>query len=402
LRIVYVTQYYPPEPAAAANRAKAFVDGLVERGHEVTVVCEQPNHPDGVFSPGYGRRPLVVEDVDGAEVQRVWVSTSPVKTTRTRLMFYGTFAAAAAARVATLRRADVVYASSPPLPGPSAVIEAVRLRRMPFVCDVRDIWPAAAVALGELSNPRLVRFFERVERHLYRHSAAVTTTTRAFCEHIDRVAGRPLSVLLPNGASDAMVGEPYERPRGDGEYVVGYVGNLGIAQGLDILPAAAEVLRDEPVRFLVVGGGPRGAHLREQIAARGLTNVEVRPPVPREDVSGVLRDCDALLVCLADEPVLEQFVPSKLFDAMAVGRPALLAARGEAAALVAQTRCGLTVEPEDGPGLAAAIRVLLADRARAIAMGEAGREAVGAYTRSRQVEKLDAVLQDAADGARAR
>jgi glycosyltransferase involved in cell wall biosynthesis len=396
LRIVYVTQYYPPEPAAAANRAKAFVDGLVARGHEVVVVCEQPNHPEGVFLPGYGKRPVVVEDVDGAQVHRVWVSTSPVKTTRTRLLFYGTFAAAAAARVATLGRADVVYCSSPPLPGPSAVLEAARLRRTPFVLDVRDIWPAAAVALGELSNPRLVHFFERVERRLYRHAKAVTTTTHAFCAHIDGIAGRPISVHLPNGASDAMVAEPYTPPRGEGDFVVGYVGNLGIAQGLEILPAAADLLRNEPVRFEVVGGGPRRDALNEAIAERGLTSVAVRAPVAREEVSGVLRACDALLVCLADEPVLEHFVPSKLVDAMAVGRPVVLAARGESAALVAETGCGLTVAPEDGEGLAAAIRVLLADRQRATAMGEAGRAAVGDHARSRQVERLDEVLRAAA------
>jgi glycosyltransferase involved in cell wall biosynthesis len=121
----------------------------------------------------------------------------------------------------------------------------------------------------------------------------------------------------------------------------------------------------------------------------------VRAPVAREEVSGVLRGCDALLVCLADEPVLEHFVPSKLFDAMAVGRPVLLAARGESAALVAETGCGLTMAPEDAEGLAAAIRTLLGDRERAIAMGDAGRAAVGEHTRSRQVEKLDEVLRAA-------
>ena len=396
MRIVYATQYYPPEPAAAANRAKAFVDGLVALGHEVIVVCERPNHPEGVFTDGHGRKPLVVEELDGAQVQRVWVSTSPVKTTRTRLMFYGTYAAAAAMRIATLKKADVVYASSPPLPGPTAVLEAARLRRTPFVMDVRDIWPAAAVALGELSNPKLVRFFERVERHLYKHAAAVTTTTHAFCAHIDGVAGREVSVHLPNGASDAMVAEPYEPPPGGADYVVGYVGNLGIAQGLEILPAAAELLRDERVRFEVVGGGPRREALQEDVAARSLANVTVNPPVAREEVSAVLRRCDALLVCLADEPVLEHFVPSKMFDAMAVGRPVLLAARGESAALVAETGCGLTMAPEDGPALAAAIRVLSADRPRAVAMGEAGRAVVGEHTRGRQVEKLDEVLRAAA------
>jgi glycosyltransferase involved in cell wall biosynthesis len=395
LRLTYVSQHYPPEPAAAANRAKAFVDGLVARGHDVTVVCEQPNHPDGVFQPGYGHRPLLVSDLDGAKVHRVWVATSPVKTLRTRLAFYATFGAAAAARVATLPKADVIIASSPPLPGPAAVLEAARVRRTPFVLDVRDIWPAAAQALGELSNPRVIRFFEGVERHLYRRSVAVTTTTLAFCRHVDAIAGRPVSVHLPNGASDAMIAEPYVPPSADGPLTVGYVGNLGIAQGLGILPAAADLLRGEPVRFLVVGGGPRGEHLRAEVARLGLDNVEIRPPVPREEVSNVLRSCDALLVCLRDEALLEHFVPSKLFDAMAVGRPALLAARGESADVVRDTGCGIALDPEDGPALAAAIRTLAADRAAAAAMGVRGRDAVPEFARSRQVERLEQTLMEA-------
>lgn len=396
MRLVYVSQYYPPEPAAAANRAKAFVDGLVARGHEVTVVCEQPNHPEGIFAAGYGRRPLVSERLDGARVERLWVATSPVKTTRTRLAFYGTFALAAAARVATLARADVIVASSPPLPGPAAVLEAALARRTPYVLDVRDIWPAAAEALGELSNPRVVRLFEHVERRLYRRARRVTTTTLAFCRHIDRVAGRAVSVHLPNGASDAMIAEPYEPAPAAGTFVIGYVGNLGIAQGLDVVLAAAQRLRGEPFRLRLVGGGPRRAALEQEIRERDLDNVEISPPVAREEVSEVLRRCDALLVCLRDEPLLDHFVPSKLFDAMAVGRPVLLAARGESAELVARTGCGLIVAPEDGAGLAAAARRLAADRAEATAMGLAGREAVGAYARSRQVELLERTLAEAA------
>lgn len=392
MRLIYVSQHYPPEPAAAANRAKAFVDGLAARGHEVTVVTEQPNHPEGVFAPGYGKRPLVVEELDGAMVHRVWVATSPVKTLRTRLAFYATFGTAAAARVATLPRADVIVASSPPLPGPAAVLQAARLRRTPFVLDVRDIWPAAAQALGELSNERVIRFFERVERHLYRHAARVTTTTLAFCRHIDDVAGRPVSVHLPNGASDAMIAEPYAEPATAGPLTVGYVGNLGIAQGLDILPDAAALLRDQPVRFLVVGGGPRRQALTDRVDADGLSAVEIRPPVDREDVSSVLRGCDALLVCLRDEPLLEHFVPSKMFDAMAVGRPVLLAARGESADLVREVGCGIVIEPEDGPALAAAIQTLAADRSSAVRMGQAGRAVIGEHARSRQIERLEQTL----------
>jgi len=155
LRVLVASQYFPPEPGATQNRMGAFADGLVAHGHEVTVVCEQPNHPTGVYQPGFGRRALMTERRPSLTVHRLWVATSPRKTTARRLAFYGTFAVGAAALVGAAARHDVVFATSPPLPGALAAAAAARVRRTPFVMDVRDIWPAAAEALGEVSSPRL-------------------------------------------------------------------------------------------------------------------------------------------------------------------------------------------------------------------------------------------------------
>ena len=175
MRVLLVSQYYAPEVGATQNRMTAFAHGLAERGHRVTVVCEQPNHPQGVFREGYGRRPLMRRTERGTRVHRLWVAASPRKTTARRLAFYGSFAGGAALDVGALaRRHDVVVATSPPLPGALAAAAVARVARRPFVLDVRDLWPAAAEALGELSDPRLVRWATRAERWLYRTSSAVT------------------------------------------------------------------------------------------------------------------------------------------------------------------------------------------------------------------------------------
>jgi colanic acid biosynthesis glycosyl transferase WcaI len=392
-----VSQYFPPEVGATQNRLGTFVDGLVERGHRVTVVCEQPNHPAGVFAPGFGRRPLMTERAPGLAIRRAWVATSPRKTTARRLAFYGTFAAAAAALTAATRAVDVVFASSPPLPGALGAAAAARARRLPFVLDVRDIWPAAAEALGELSNARILRVFERAERWLYQSAAAVTATTTPFCRHIDAVAGRPVSAHLPNGALDALVALPAEPPP-NGGFTVGYAGNFGIAQGLGIVLDAAEELRDEDVRFVLAGAGPLQEQLRADRDRRGLERVEIRPGVPVAEVGALLLSCDALLIPLRDHPLLADFIPSKVYDAMAVGRPALVAAAGEAAALVRRHDCGIEVGPEDGPGLARAVRALVSDPAAARRMGAAGKAAAAQYARSRQIDRLDEILRQAAAG----
>lgn len=396
MHVLVVSQYFRPEVGATQNRLGTFTDGLVERGHAVTVVCEQPNHPAGVFHAGFGQRPLMTERAGALTVRRTWVAASPRKTTARRLAFYATFASGAGALTAAARGADVLFASSPPLPGALAAVAAARARRLPFVLDVRDIWPAAAQALGELSNRRVLRMFEHAERWAYRGAARVTATTRPFCRHVDDVAGREVSVHLPNGALDELIALPARPASTGGSFTVGYAGNFGIAQGLGIVLDAAEELRDEDVRFLLVGAGPLSAEIRDRRDERRLTSVELRPGIPVADVGPFLLSCDAVLVPLRDHPIFEDFIPSKLYDAMAVGRPALVAARGEAAALVREHACGLQVDPESGPQLAQAIRRLMGDRALAERLGGAGKRAAAAYARSRQVDRLEEVLLEAA------
>jgi glycosyltransferase involved in cell wall biosynthesis len=398
MHVLIVSQYFRPEVGATQNRLGTFADGLVQRGHTVTVVCEQPNHPAGVFHPGFGRRPLMSECGGPLTVHRTWVATSPRKTTARRLAFYSTFAASAAALTLAVRKADVLFSTSPPLPGALGAAAAARARRLPFVLDVRDLWPAAAEALGELSDGRVLRAFERAERWLYRNAARVTATTQPFCRYIDGVAGRNVSVHLPNGALDELVELPLVAASTEGPFTIGYAGNFGIAQGLGIVLDAADELRDEDVRFVLVGAGPLNEEMREHRERRRLSSIQLKAGIPVSELGSFLLSCDALLVPLRDHRLLHDFIPSKLYDAMAVGRPVLVAARGEAAAVVHEHGCGLEVAPENGQQLARAVRTLMGDRGLAERLGVAGKRAAAGYARSRQVDRLEQVLLDAVDG----
>lgn len=395
-----VSQYYAPEVGATQNRMQAFVDAIRAAGHEVTVICEQPNHPAGVFHEGYGRLPLQRERRDRLTVNRLWVIASPRKTTLRRLLFYGTFAAGAFALTTATPSYDIVLATSPPLPGALAAALAAQLRRVPVVLDVRDLWPAAAEALGELSNRRALRAFERAERWLYRSAAAVTATTRPFCRHIDGVAGRRVATHIPNGALDALVALPERPPPPDSVFRIGYFGNFGIAQGLGVVIDAAKALVDDPIEFLLIGAGPLEAELRARIVELELTNVVMRPTVETASVGELLLSCHALLVPLRDHPLLGDFIPSKLYDAMAVGRPAIVAARGEAAEFVTQHRFGLVIGPEDGAALAGVARQLAMDPGYAARLGAAGKAACAAYARSAQADKLCRLLESLVSGGR--
>jgi colanic acid biosynthesis glycosyl transferase WcaI len=393
VRVLLVSQYYSPEIGATQNRMRSFVDALLAAGHSVTVVCEQPNHPEGTFQPGYGRTPLCRERSGRLTVYRTWVATSPHKSPAKRMLFYGSFAAATVAVTVLLHRQDVVLATSPPLPGAFAAVLTARLRRSPVVLDIRDLWPAAAEALGEISDRRLLSFFARIERWMYRNSTAVTATTRPFCKYIDARAHGLRTLHLPNGALDELVSSPERQPPGGPRFRLGYVGNFGIAQGLSIVLDAAERLAGDPVQLMLVGGGPLESELRRQIRERRLSNVELRPAVSTHEVGELLLSCNALLIPLANHPLLADFMPSKLYDAMAVGRPVIVAANGEAPAFVAEHGFGLVVPPEDGTALAAAVRELARDPARAAKLGSAGKARAPSYARSRQADRMCKLLE---------
>jgi glycosyltransferase involved in cell wall biosynthesis len=313
--------------------------------------------------------------------------------------FYTSFALGAAGALAAGPRFDVIFASSPPLPGPLAVGGVARMRRIPFVLDVRDIWPAAAEALGELSSRWAIRGLEHGERWLYRTSRFVTATTLPFCRHIDGLAGSRKSIHLPNGALDELLAIPVKPPPSGGPFVVGYAGNFGIAQGLQIVFDAAERLGDADVRFVLVGDGPLAAELRAERDRRGLRSVELKPSMPVSELADFMQGCHALLVPLAAHPLLAGFVPSKLYDAMAIGRPAIVSATGEAAILISEAAAGVAIPPEDGQALAEATLALAADRARANRLGAAGRRAAQGHARSRQLDRLERILAAAAAGA---
>src|SRR5829696_336780 len=270
LRVLIFTQYFTPEIGATQTRLHTFAAGLAERGHDVEVICEVPNHPQGVVRDGYGHRVIDRRRLDGFLATYVWVRTSPTKTTRTRLAFYGSYMAMAAAVGSLTRRPDVIFASSPPLPVAAAAAVVAARHRVPWVMDVRDLWPEAAVAVGELSNPRMLAAAERLERWLYRRATAITTVTDAFRRSISREVIDATKIhLIPNGTTqlylDAANRAPDRRSLGlpVDRFIWTYAGNVGVAQGLETAIEAAAIL-DDRFQLLILGDGPIRRELENQ------------------------------------------------------------------------------------------------------------------------------------------
>lgn len=408
MKVVVLSQYFPPEVGATQTRVVTFARQLAAAGHDVTVVAELPNHPVGRVFDGWRGRPVRVTREDGFRAIRVWVYASTRKSRWRRISFYGTYLVSAivAALVLVRRRPDVILASSPPLPVLVAAAVLSFVWRRPFVADIRDIWPAVGEALGEIPPGRAMALATELERRLYRAAAAITCVTPGFVEHIAANGGRRDAIqLVPNGT----IPEVFDPERADpgtraalgleGRFVVGYVGLHGIAQGLGALLDAAAELPD--VYFLFIGEGPVKADLVARADAEGLANVQFHGQVPVEQVVSYIRACDLVVVPLRDLPVLSTFVPSKLFDMLCTATPVVLMVDGEARRILKASGGGLYAPAEDGFALATAVRQLRDDPKRRAAMGRAGREYVLAnYTRDVQAAALERVLLDVAVGDR--
>lgn len=400
MRVLMMSQYFTPEITAAPVRLHPFAAGLASRGHRVEVVCEVPSHPHGVVSPGYRGRPVQRRWMDGFRVTYVWAHASPSKLARHRLASYATYAAMSAAVAGLRGRPDVVLASSPPLSvGAVGALTAAR-HRVPWVFDVRDLWPEVAVAIGELGEGRALAAAEWLERRLYNRATRVTTPTEPFRAHIAQRCDDPGKVaVVANGttrewldAGEAAVSRE-ELALPEDSFVWCYSGNVGLSQDLDTALDAAAILGDG-FQLLVVGDGPSKPRLVQR--ASELPPGAVRFVGLREarEAARYMRASDALLVPLADRPELGKSIPIKLYDCCAIGRPVIVAAPGEPRRIAERHGAALTVSPADPRALAEGVRRLREDRGLRRRLGRSGRDFAAGHLRERGVERLEDLLAE--------
>ncbi|MGB9723392.1 MAG: glycosyltransferase family 4 protein [Chloroflexia bacterium] len=405
MRLLYLSQYFPPEVGATQTRAYEMAQGLLAAGHRVTMLTEVPNHPEGIVRPEYRRRFWVREELDGVDVIRVWVWTSPVKTMRTRLAFYLTYMlnAALAGLLLARGRYDLLYATSPPLFVGGAALTLSYLRRIPMVFEVRDLWPESAVALGELRNPRLIRWATALEERCYRHARRIVVVTEGIRRRLlERGFPAEKIALIPNGANtDLFRPEPTagHRLREElglqGRFLVLYAGIHGVAQGLETVLEAARLLADAPhIHFLFVGEGPCKADLVRKKEEMGLRNVTMLEGRPREEMPAFFSAADVALVPLRRVELFQSALPSKMFDAWACACPVVLTIAGEAREVLEQARAGVYVPPEEAAEMARALRALSRDREACREMGWRGRHFVEEhYSRRSQARQLVELLE---------
>lgn len=378
LRILLLTQWFDPEPTF---KGIAFARGLAARGHHVEVITGFPNYPGGKVYPGYRLRWRQREVVDGIPLLRVPLYPSHDQSAPGRVANYLSFAASSClAGLFLARRPDVVYAYHPPLTTAMSGLAIAWLRDVPLVHDIQDLWPDTLRATGMIRSTRVLGFVDRVCRFVYARATAIAVLSPGFRAALLERGVPPSKVeVIYNWADEqslAADADPADAPPAmTGRFNLVFAGTMGKAQALDAVLEAAKIVapRDPGVQFVFVGGGVEVERLKARVAAESIANAVFLPRLPMSEIGRVLHAADALLVHLKDDPLFAITVPSKTQAYMAVGRPVIMAVRGDAARLVQAAGAGLIVEPEQPEALAAAVLELAAmPPARRGALGSDG------------------------------
>ena len=402
MNILFITENFPPETNAAATRVYERACHWVRRGHAVTVITSAPNFPEGKLFPGYANRWHQAEDRDGIRVVRVKTYIAPNRGVVRRTLDFLSFMAGSFAASLFEDKPDLVCATSPQFFAAVAGWASGAARGVPFVFELGDLWPASITAVGAMRQGFLLRLIEKLELALYRSSAAVVALTPAFKEDLTGrgIPADKIAVVL-NGVDVWRYG-PRKRDPGlagpwglEGRFVVGYVGTHGMAHELgNVLDAAERLSASADIRFLLAGAGAERDALIAEAGRRGLDNVVFMPPQPKETMPAVWSLCDVALVHLKDSPVFAGVIPSKMFEAMAMGLPVLLAAPdGEAGRILEADGAGMRVAAEDAAALADAVSLLESDPDSLRAMAGRSLEAAGRHSREHQAAEMIRVFE---------
>ncbi len=363
MKILIVSQYYPPEVNAPANRVAGLARVWSDEGHQVSVLTGFPNHPEGRVYPGYRAHLPKTEFDHGVRIQRSPVFTAANEGIVLRSLAYASFSASVTLLAPFLcARPDVVIATSPPLlVGVAGAALALYWRR-PLVLEVRDLWPDSISAVGVVPGGHpAIRGLHVLERALYRRAKRVTVVSRAF-EPVLKERGVTASNIIyaPNGVDTDLFhvngAKDEGQERWQDKFLVCFAGTVGMAHGIGTVLETARKLREhKDILFLIVGEGAERKSLETKAQRDGLDNVEFLGRLPRHRIPPLLRRADAALVMLRADPVFETVLPSKLFEAMGCGTPVLLGVDGEARRLIESAQAGVFFEPGDADALARSV-----------------------------------------------
>jgi putative colanic acid biosynthesis glycosyltransferase WcaI len=402
MKILYVSQYFPPEMGAPAGRAAELSRLWAEDGHEVTVLTGFPNHPTGSVPSEYRskfRHLVAHETYHDVNVVRTWLLPFPNRKVHERILNYSSFCVSSATTGLFLHQPDVVIATSPQLLVGLSGWWLARCNGVPFVFEVRDLWPESLAAVGVGNhNSILHRVLAKIAGFLYRSCDRLVVVSPPFKEYLIkhwRVPEEKISVV-ENGVETSQFSRltpnlaVRRALRTEDKFVASYIGTMGNAHGLETMLEAAALLRDRAPRvlFLIVGEGAEKARIVSLARSRGLTNVRFVGQQPREKIPAYITASDACLVLLKRSELFKTVLPTKMLEFMSCARAVILGVDGHARKMMEQANAGIFVTPEDPVALADAVMLLAADPVLRESLGRNGRQHVLQYFSRQQTARI--------------
>jgi glycosyltransferase involved in cell wall biosynthesis len=384
MHILLIHQAFAALTEPGGTRHHEFARYLAGRGHRVTVVASPVSYLTGTARRG--RIPWVERQDGGPGVQVLRAYTYPAlhRSFVHRVFSFLSFMVSSFLIGLSVKDVDLVWGTSPPIFQGATALALARLKRVPFLFEVRDLWPAFAVAVGVLKQPLLIRLTEWLERTLYRQADCLMVNSPGFLQHV-RGLGAKRVELIPNGSDPEMYdpaadGGNFRRAHGlEGKFIALYAGAHGMSNDLPVVLEAAGRLRDRTdIAFVFLGDGKEKPALVAQAEAMGLKNTCFLPPVPKTEMREALAASDACIALLKPIPLYATVYPNKVFDYMAAGRPVVLAIDGVIREVVESAGAGIAVPPGDADAMSAAVRRLADDRELGREMGWNGRRSVEA------------------------
>jgi len=382
MKILFFSHYFPPEVNAPASRTHANCKRWAAAGHRVTVITCAPNCPDGVVYKGYRNRLFQREVMDGIEVIRVWTFLAPNKGTFFRIVNYLSYMLSGIVVGIFQKKPDIMIATSPQFFCGWAGIIAGRLKNVPLLLEIRDIWPESIIAVGAIKNVTVIRFIELWEKKMYRLARHIIAVGEGYKQQLlgKGVSSQRISVVM-NGVDKSMF---FPRPadtklksqlRLTDKFVCSYVGTIGLAGGLEVVLRAALILEEmkrDDIVFLLVGSGAMRDDLEAEQKRIGLSNVIFTGQLEKSEMPAILSISDAVLVHLTKTDLFLTVMPSKIFEAAGMARPIICGVAGYAAELVKKAGGGICIEPENPGELVDAIDFLAGHPDKGKKMGESG------------------------------
>ena len=386
MRILFLTHYFFPEGNAPAARVFEMAKQWVADGHEVQVITCAPNIPNGVLYEGYKNRYKLTEFIDGIHVTRVWTYITANKGTVKRSLNYLSYMFTAVIAGLFVKKPDIIIATSPQLFCGLAGALVSKLRNIPFLLEIRDVWPLSIVVAGAIRNKLVLRCLEWLEVRMYRSAQNIVTVGTSYRQELCKrgVPFEKISIVM-NGLDTALF-TPRKCHVGlkeqlglKGKFVCSYIGTIGLACGLDVVIRAAQILINRnrcDIAFMLVGDGAVREALELKAKRLNLGNIVFTGRQDRRQVPALLSISDVCLIHLRKHDFFRTCMPSKIFEAAGMAKPIILGIPGFAAGIIRSANAGLEIEPGNAEQFAEAVEKLADNPHLCLQFGKSGYEYV--------------------------